>query len=457
MGTDPLKHVLGRLRQALLPPDGGGLSDAQLLGRFVADRDEDAFAALVRRHGPMVLGVCRRILGHQQDAEDAFQAAFLVLARRAASVVKRETPAAFLYGVAHRTALRAKERAARRRATERQVEDMPHPEVPPAEAQDWRPVLDRELDLLPTRYRTAVILCDLEGKTRREAARQLGLSEGTLSSRLARARRLLAKRLARHGLLLSGGALAAALAGGDASAAVPARLLTTTVRAAALVAAGQGAGVATPAAALMNEVLRAMLMTRLKVCITMACLVVLAGAGGFVFRAAGQAPEPVKRGDTRPLTELEVLRREVDILKLQMEVMQEKLRAQDAELRTLKGQAGAARPPAGSPPVSATEETVGPAVELRVGAGGGRRATAQGPPPISIERAPDAPGYRPAPSAARPATSPEQDVDAALQALHEASKDDTSLKRAVDALERAVQRLKERTKSAEPGSQPHGR
>jgi RNA polymerase sigma factor (sigma-70 family) len=330
MRTERLRGALKHLCLA-----DGGLTDGQLLARFLDGREEAAFAALVRRHGPMVLGVCRRVLGHAQDAEDAFQATFLVLARKAGSVVRREAVGAFLYGVAYRTALRAREKAARRRAVETQVEQMPHPEVPPDEPQDWRPVLDRELNHLPEKYRAALLLCDLGGKTRREAARQLDVPEGTVATRLATARRMLAKRLARCGVVLSGGALAVALAGG-ASAAVPAPLAAATVKAAALVAAGQAAAAGTPAVALMNEVLRAMLMTKLKTYAGVVLVAALLGAGGIAYRAAGQAPAT----DARPLTELELLRREVDILKLQMELVQEKQRAQEAELRALRGRRG---------------------------------------------------------------------------------------------------------------------
>jgi RNA polymerase sigma factor (sigma-70 family) len=345
MRTDGLQNVLEHLRLG-----DSGLTDGQLLTRFLDGRDEAAFAALVRRHGPMVLGVCRRILRHAHDAEDAFQATFLVLARKAASVTRREAVASFLYGVAYRTALRAKVQANRRRATERQVKMMPHPAVGPPEAQDWRPVLDRELSCLPQKYRAALVLCDLECRPRREAARQLGLPEGTLASRLATARRMLAARLAKCGVSLSGGALAVALAEG-AAAAVPAPWVQATARAATLLSAGQA--VATPAALLMEEVLRAMLMTKLKVYVAMALLIVLLG-GGLAYQAAGQAPP----SGARPLTDLEVLRREVDILKLQMEVMQAKVRAQEAELQTLRAQVKA-------PPARKAKVSVGPDKDFR--------------------------------------------------------------------------------------------
>src|SRR6516225_7782711 len=208
-----MEKVLDYIHRTLAPSEGG-LTDGQLLTRFIASRDEASFALLVRRHGPMVWRLCLRVLGHVQDAEDTFQATFLVLARRAASVVKRESVGSFLYGVAYRTALEAKAINARRRSREKQVEAMPQPAFIPDETQDWRPWLDHELNLLPETYRAVIVACDLEGRSRKEAARLLGLAEGTVCSRLARGRCLLAKRLSRYGLSLSGGALAAVLSEG---------------------------------------------------------------------------------------------------------------------------------------------------------------------------------------------------------------------------------------------------
>jgi RNA polymerase sigma factor (sigma-70 family) len=265
MATGQPRDLLRQLRRAALSRDGGGMTDGQLLESFVARRDEAAFEALVRRHGPMVLGVCRRVLGHAQDAEDAFQATFLVLLRKAASLRQRELLGNWLYGVAYRTALDARAVAARRRALERQVSPMPEPEA--ADAADvWRelrPLLDRELSRLPDKYRVPVVLCYLEGRTRRDVARQLGLPAGTLSGRLTTARRMLAGRLARHGgLALSGGALAAALCQGAATACVPAPLVAKVVA----VAAGQAVGAApAQAVALAEGVLKAMRLTKLKI------------------------------------------------------------------------------------------------------------------------------------------------------------------------------------------------
>jgi RNA polymerase sigma factor (sigma-70 family) len=219
-------RVIERLRLV-----GDELTDGELLARFAATRDEAAFAALVARHGPMVLGVCRRVLGHRQDAEDAFQATFLVLAQKAAAIRQRNSIGCWLYGVAYRAALTAAAANARRRSRERQVNAMPHPEVATAEVPDWRPLLDRELSRLSEKYRAAVVLCDLQGKPRKEAARLLGVPESTLANRLARA--LLAKRLRGRGVEWTGAALAAALAADTASARVPAALVWGTARAAA--------------------------------------------------------------------------------------------------------------------------------------------------------------------------------------------------------------------------------
>src|SRR5262249_753421 len=154
MPTIPSLGVFWHLRRVALLCDSGGLTDGRLLEAFTAGRDEAAFGALVQRHGPMVFGVCRRVLRHRQDAEDAFQATFVVLARKAASIQEREQVGNWLYGVAFRTALEARRLAARRRTREKQVDDMPHPTVEPEEMwQDLRLVLDEELSRLPDKYR----------------------------------------------------------------------------------------------------------------------------------------------------------------------------------------------------------------------------------------------------------------------------------------------------------------
>src|SRR5215471_16159577 len=180
-----MNAILQRLRQTAFVPDGAEMTDGRLLDSFIARKDESAFAALVRRHGPMVLGVCRRVVGDYHDAEDAFQATFLVLASKAASLIVGQSLGSWLYQVAYNTARRAGIAGARRRRMERQMEELPQFEAAPPPARDWLPLLDRELSRLPEKYRSAIVLCDLEGKTRREAAGQLRIPEGTLSSRLA--------------------------------------------------------------------------------------------------------------------------------------------------------------------------------------------------------------------------------------------------------------------------------
>ncbi len=333
--TTSLSKVLQHLHRVLAPP-GGDRSDGELLAQFIASRDEASFASLVKRHGPMVIAVCRRMLHHAQDAEDCFQATFMVLARKAAKV-KHESVGSWLYAVAYRTSLEARAVNARRRARERQVEDMPHPDVTPPEANDWRPWLDLELSRLPDCYREAIVACDLEGRSRREAARFLGLAEGTVSSRLARGRRLLAKRLSRHGLMLSGVAVAAILGECAVTAQVPATLLSSTVQAAALVAAGELSALSASSALLMKGVLKSMFLSKLKMMVGAVVVAVALGTSGLVYQAVGQTATPnEKRGDGKPQGELERLRRENELLKLNLEVVLEKVRAQEAELRTLK-------------------------------------------------------------------------------------------------------------------------
>jgi RNA polymerase sigma factor (sigma-70 family) len=159
------------VRQVALGGDGGGLTDGQLLRAFLATHDEWAFEAFVRRHGPMVLGVCRRVLRNVHDAEDAFQAVFLVLIRKAASVAGREIVGDWLHGVAYRTALKARTAQARRRVKERHMarSEANAPDLSP----EWLALLDQELNGLPKKYRVPVILCDLEGRTHQEAARRV--------------------------------------------------------------------------------------------------------------------------------------------------------------------------------------------------------------------------------------------------------------------------------------------
>ena len=298
MSTETTAAVHACLRRLLFHAAADDATDGRLLECFLARGEGAAFAALVRRHGPMVLGVCRRVLGDWHDAEDAFQATFLVLVRRAASIAPRDAVGPWLYGVAYRTALKARSAAARRRAKERNAWIPPSDRTPVEAAEDLRPVIDAELSRLPDRYRAAVVLCDLEGKSRRDAAASLGVAEGTLSSRLARARQMLAGRLSRRGVA------PAALSG---AAPLPA-LIHATVQAATRFAAGNAAAAGAAfarAAALAEGVNRAMSLAKWK--LTSLVLAVAAAVGVTVGALAPQAladkpaPDPAAKADKPPV------------------------------------------------------------------------------------------------------------------------------------------------------------
>jgi RNA polymerase sigma factor (sigma-70 family) len=277
----------------------GPLGDEQLLDRFLVRRDEaaeEAFAELVQRHGPMVLGVCRRILGDAHAAEDAFQATFLVLARKAASVVRREKVASWLYGVAVRTAREARVRAARRRAREERVSTPIHVEPPDGDLPDeLREILDDELARLPARHRGPVVLCELEGLSRPEAARRLGIPEGTLSSRLSRAKAQLRDRLARRGVALPVAAISAILLREARAVTVPLSLLESTVEAAALVAAGPTAAAAISAsvASLSEGVIKTMLVAKLKgIALAVGTMTAVVSGAVVLAQSGPQGPRP---------------------------------------------------------------------------------------------------------------------------------------------------------------------
>jgi RNA polymerase sigma factor (sigma-70 family) len=293
MAHRPLPALLRCLRRLADAPGGGTLTDGQLLERFVTGRDEAAFELLVWRHGPMVLSVCQRLLPRAQDAEDAFQAAFFVLARKAHSINRREGVSGWLYRVAYRAALRARAGAARRARHERLGADLDKAEAPAdVPWSDLRPVLDEEINRLPEKYRLAVVLCYLEGKTNQEAAQHLGCPEGTVASRLARGRERLRTRLTRRGVTLSALALGAALSQKMVSAALAPALVKTTAQAALAFAVNKAVSV--PAAALAEGVLRTMGLTKLRIAV--AALLVLgavgAGAGGLAYHTL--AGEPAK-------------------------------------------------------------------------------------------------------------------------------------------------------------------
>jgi RNA polymerase sigma factor (sigma-70 family) len=292
MASSPANQVVDCLR-TLAVHRHDDTTDGDLLDLYVRQRDEAAFEALVRRHGPMVLGVCRRLVGNAHDAEDAFQATFLVLVRKAATVRPAGMVGNWLYGVAQRTALEARRAAARRRAKEARA--APRAATPEDPLADLRSLLDREVARLPERYRVALVLCDLEGTTRKEAARQLALPEGTVASRLGRARSILARRLTRRGVTLAGGVVASALAQESAPASLPPALVAGTVKAAAAYATGPVAAatlVSAPVLALTEGGMRTMLLSKFRIgaLFLVAVGLAAAGAGGvsYLTRANGQ-------------------------------------------------------------------------------------------------------------------------------------------------------------------------
>jgi RNA polymerase sigma factor (sigma-70 family) len=294
-----MTELVQHLRRAMLERDGGGLTDGQLLERFLAERDEAAVAALVRRHSPMVWGVCRRVLGNYHDAEDAFQATFLVLVRRAAAIVPREMVGNWLYGVAHQTALKARATLAKRRTREKQIPVMPEIGVEPQNlGHELQLVLDQELSRLPDMYRAAIVLCDLEGRSRTEAARQLGIPPGTLATRLTRGRALLARRLIRHGLAVSGGMLATVLSEQGASACRPESLMASTIKAVTSVAAGQAAStgmISVQVAALTEGMIRTMMQSKIKFAMGLLLALTVSTAGGWLYTTRAEDPPRVEQ------------------------------------------------------------------------------------------------------------------------------------------------------------------
>jgi RNA polymerase sigma factor (sigma-70 family) len=299
MPKQPLNGVLQQLRKVAAVQTCQELSDRDLLERFVSARDDAAFTVLIERHGPMVLGVCQRALPNFHDAEDACQATFLVLARKAASVRKKTSLSTWLHGVACRVAANVKRGHARRKSREHGL-DVPAPKDPAAEV-TWREVqtiLDDELQRLPERYRAPMILCYLECLTREDAAKQLGLSPTTLHGRLERAREVLRKSLTRRGLTLGAAMSSAALGESLAHAALAPTFVISSTRAAMLLAAGQpltDGVVTTPVLALTQEVLKTMFLTKLKLG-TAAALC----AGLFVAIIAGSIPSLSIAQDATP-------------------------------------------------------------------------------------------------------------------------------------------------------------
>jgi RNA polymerase sigma factor (sigma-70 family) len=267
-------------------------SDMQLLQQFIADRDEAAFAMLVQRHGTMVLEVCRSVLRHQQDAEDVFQAAFLVLARKAHTIRKQEALSSWLHGVAYRLALKAKAQASRRRDREQTTTDpLSASTIDDLTMRELRVILHEEVHRLAEKYRASLLLCYWEGKTRDEAAERLGMSPGAFKKCLERARNLLASRLMRRGLVPSSAFFAMLFTENGVQAALPTVLTKTTAQASVAFVIGKTAGGSTSAVALAEGVIQAMNMTKWA---TMILAAIFLGALGTGF---GLAAYQVLQGD----------------------------------------------------------------------------------------------------------------------------------------------------------------
>src|SRR5438105_3881400 len=306
MAREPLAAVIQHIHQIVGAPDAEELTDRQLLEQFTSKRDESAFATLVRRHGELVLGVSRRILKHNQDAEDVFQATFLVLARKAASVRWHESVGNWLYEVAQRLALESRTDINRRRVREREAQSTVRPEALSEVARrELCLVLDEEMQRLPERYRGALLICYLEGRTRDQAARQLGWSLRTLDRRLERGRELLRRRLTRRGVTLSAALWAVGSSQNSGTAGVPAMLAAATIKAAGSTSASAMSSEVMSAnvAALVEGVLKPAALAKLKMAGMLTLALSLLAAGGVLIAQKshqGQQPEAKQKEPGKP-------------------------------------------------------------------------------------------------------------------------------------------------------------
>ncbi len=304
MPREPSAAILDPLRRLIGRQSGSTLTDAQLVENFVARRDEASFEVLVWRHGAMVFALCQRILRDAHEAEDAFQAAFLVFARKAGGIGRGEAVAPWLYKVAYRIALRLRAARAKRGVPGEPPAGLPAPTGDDTDWHDLRPVLDDEIARLPEKYRAPFVLCYLEGRTNEEAAAQLGCPKGTVLSRLSRGRERLRARLSRRGVALTATALALTLSHNAAQASVPAALVSPTVGAAVPFAAGTATTqiVSPSVAALTTGALKAMTLVKIKVATAVLALAML--GTGLVWAAnGGETPAPVATAPVAPPTD----------------------------------------------------------------------------------------------------------------------------------------------------------
>jgi RNA polymerase sigma factor (sigma-70 family) len=363
--ASPILHLIRRVAEDQRLKD---LPDQELLRHFLTGHDKAAFDALLRRHGPMVLAVCGNVLGNEQDAEDAFQATFLVLAQKAGEIRKTSSVGSWLYGVAYRTAMRARTSSAKRRKHEARIPS--RTVTPPGDDLTWREVqqlLYAELNRLPERHRAPLVHCYLEGKSQDETARLLGVSRPALKKRLEVGRALLRTRLVRQGLGPAAVLAVSAWPSAKAAALIPLALADSTVKGAGLIGAGEAVkGLISPnVLALAEGVLKAMFLTKLKL-VSAVVLTALVGAGlvGWSYQATAQAPKspgqtaglftktetgqsssqgPTQGGSAalaeRPAAdELDALRLEIDALRREVRADRERIKILEAEVRGRKKQ-----------------------------------------------------------------------------------------------------------------------
>jgi RNA polymerase sigma factor (sigma-70 family) len=326
-----LDGLIGRLREVVAREESGALPDGELLRRWVQQRDQGAFELLVWRHGRLVLSVCRRLLGNGPDVEDAFQATFLVLVRKAGGISRGQALASWLHAVAYRIALQARARKGRNEPIASDHLDLIEaPCENEVEAREARAVIDEEVRRLPEKYRLPFVLCYLEGRTNEEAARELGRPVGTIASRLARARDRLHARLVRRGLTPSAGLLGPGL-----SSLLPGQLVGPTVHAALAVSARQTAEgvVSAPVIALMEGALRAMLYAKVKTVFAFVLSVAVLGVGGVAgYRTVSaqpgrEGPGPGTRtvGSASPQNKIEQLKKQLDEAQARVKELQKAL------------------------------------------------------------------------------------------------------------------------------------
>jgi RNA polymerase sigma factor (sigma-70 family) len=331
MASGHLGSVIHYLRRIVPDSSVDDLQDQELLGRFLRRQDDAAFTILLRRHGPMIMGICRRLLSHDADVEDVFQATWLALVLKARSIRKRQSLASWLYGVAYRSALKARAAAARRHRLDRVLIDAPvSPAIDELAQAELRTVLDEEVQRLAGRYQKPVVLCYFEGMTYTDAARALGVAAGTVASRLARARELLRKRLARRGFMLSAGLLGTLLAPEGTAAPVPMALAERSMQTAKLVAMGKPLAAVVPVqiTTLVKGVQKTMLVTKIAVVTALVCAFGLAGSGAGVLTSRISS---ARTFDGEQTNEIQALRQELKEAKQEIDRLRQTLQQQQAK------------------------------------------------------------------------------------------------------------------------------